>query len=134
MHSTLMETKQSSKILDQALLRVANLETIDPQLNFGDGLTLQEFSILAQSVQNTLREYNAAVATANQTAQTLQEMEKRLVDVGDRIVMGMACKHGTRSPEYQMLSKIRRKSKHRSRTVENKTANDPKNAIEMVAV
>jgi hypothetical protein len=61
-------------------------------------------------------------------------VEKQRVDMGDRIVMGMACKHGISSPEYQTLNTIRRKSKHRSPTTENKTTNELKNAIERVAV
>jgi hypothetical protein len=55
----------------------------------------------------------------NKNAQAIQEMEKRLVDIGDRMVMGVACKHGIQSQEYRMLEKIRRKAKPRARSVEN---------------
>jgi hypothetical protein len=113
-----MDTKQTSKILDQALLRIANFEAIDSKINFGDGLTLNEFTALAQSVQTALREHNAAVAIVNQTTQSIQEMEKRLVEMGDRMVMGIACKHGTKSEEYQMLRKIKRKASRRPRATE----------------
>jgi hypothetical protein len=113
-----MDTKQTSKILDQALLRIANFEAIDSKINFGDGLTLNEFTALAQSVQTALREHNAAVAIVNQTTQSIQEMEKRLVEMGDRMVMGIACKHGTQSEEYQMLRKIKRKASRRPRATE----------------
>jgi hypothetical protein len=113
-----MDTKQTSKILDQALLRVANFDAIDPKISFGDGLTLDKFSALAQSVQTALREHNAAIAVVNQTTQSIQEMEKRLVEMGDRMVMGIACKHGTQSEEYQMLRKIKRKASRRPRTTE----------------
>jgi TolA-binding protein len=110
-----MDTKQTSKVLDQALLRVANLEAIDPQIDFGKGLSLGEFTALAQSVQTSLREHNAAIAVVNQTTQSIQDMEKRLVEMGDRLVMGIACKHGTQSEEYQMLQKIKRKASPRTR-------------------
>jgi hypothetical protein len=113
-----MDTKQTSKILDQALLRIANFDAIDSKINFGDGLTLDKFSALAQSVQTALREHNAAVAVVNQTTQSIQEMEKRLVEMGDRMVMGIACKHGTQSEEYQMLQKIKRKASRRPRATE----------------
>lgn len=116
----MMDTKQSSKILDQALLRVATFEAIDPKINFGDGITLREFTALTQAAQNTLREYNAAVTIINETAQSIQDMEKRLMDMGDRMVMGVACKHGIQSQEYRMLEKIRRKAKPRARSVEIK--------------
>jgi hypothetical protein len=125
-----MDTKQTSKILDQALLRVANLEAIDREMDFGDGLTLGEFAALAQSVQTSLRQHNAAVAVVNQTAQSIQEMEKRLVDMGDRMVMGIACKHGTQSEEFRMLDKIKRKAKHRPRSAENKAEGTPDEVAE----
>jgi hypothetical protein len=115
-----MDPKQTSKILDQALLRVANFEAIDPKINFGDGLTLDKFTALAQSVQTSLREHNAAVAVVNQTTQSIQEMEKRLVEMGDRMVMGIACKHGTQSEEYQMLQKIKRKASPRTKVAGTK--------------
>jgi hypothetical protein len=120
-----MDTKQTSKILDQALLRVANFEAIDPKISFGGGLTLGEFSALAQSVQTSLREHNAAVAVVNQTTRSIQEMEKRLVEMGDRMVMGIACKHGTQSEEYQMLRKIKRKAAPRTRTAATKAEATP---------
>jgi hypothetical protein len=116
----MLETKPNSKVLEQALLRAATFKTIDPKINFGEGMTLQEYANLTQATQSSLREYNAAVAVINQNAQAIQEMEKRLVDMGDRMVMGVACKHGIQSQEYQMLEKIRRKAKPRARSVENK--------------
>jgi hypothetical protein len=124
-HSNIMDKKQSSKVLDQALLRVATFQSFDSEIDFGEGLTLKEFAALAQSVQTSLREHNAAVETVKQTAQSIQDMEKRLVDMGDRMVMGIACKHGTQSEEYQMLEQIRRKSKHRAKSAENKPEAKP---------
>jgi hypothetical protein len=123
-----MDTKQSSKVLDQALLRVATFESIDPKISFGDDMTLREFAALTQATQNSLREYNAAVTLINQTAQSIQDMEKRLMDIGDRMVMGVACKHGIQSQEYRMLEKIRRKAKPKARSAENKPTNKAESA------
>jgi hypothetical protein len=116
----MLDTKPNSKVLEQALLRAATFKTIDPKINFGEGMTLQEFANLTQATQSSLREYNAAVEVVNKNAQAIQEMEKRLVDIGDRMVMGVACKHGIQSQEYRMLEKIRRKAKPRARSVENR--------------
>jgi hypothetical protein len=124
----MLDTKPNSKILEQALLRVATFEAIDPQFDFGDGMTLREFAALTQAAQSSLRTYNDAVAVVNQSAQAIQDMEKRLVDIGDRMVMGVACKHGVQSQEYQMLEKIRRKAKSKGRSAEPKPTNLPAQA------
>jgi hypothetical protein len=47
-------------------------------------------------------------------------MEKRLVEMGDRLIMGVACKHGIQSQEYRMLETIRRKAKPKARSNEAK--------------
>jgi hypothetical protein len=121
----MLDTKPTSKILEQAMLRAATFESIEPRIDFGDGMTTDDFIALTQSTQSALREYNAAVDVINQNAQSIQDMEKRLAEMGDRMVMGIACKHGTQSQEYRMLEKIRRKAKPRVRSVEAKPTEVP---------
>jgi hypothetical protein len=121
----MLETKVTSKILEQAMLRAATFESIEPKIDFGDGMTVSEFTALTQSTQFALREYNAAVEVINKNAQSIQDMEKRLAEMGDRMVMGVACKHGTQSQEYRMLEKIRRKAKPRVRSAEAKPTEVP---------
>ncbi|PHJ55321.1 hypothetical protein VF14_35925 [Nostoc linckia z18] len=99
--------KRSSRILKKAEFRVAGLKAIDPNINFDDTYNLQNLNQLINSFHNMLDEYNAAIAMIDSSRKKLDEMEKTLSHVSDKMLMGVGFKYGKNSNEYELAGGVR---------------------------
>ncbi|MEH2172507.1 hypothetical protein [Nostoc sp.] len=125
--------KRSSRILEKAEFRVAGLKAIDPNINFDDTHNLQNLTQLIDNFHNMLDEYNAALAMIDSSRKKLDEMEKTLSQVSDKMLTGVGFKYGKNSNEYELAGGVRdseriRKSRlTRLKSNTDKTSNE--NAI-----
>jgi hypothetical protein len=99
--------KRSSRILEKAEFRVAGLKAIDPNINFDDTYNLQNLNQLIDKFHNTLDDYNAAIAMIESSRKKLDEMEKNLSQVSDKMLMGVGFKYGKNSNEYELAGGVR---------------------------
>ena len=126
-------TKRSSRILEKAEFRVAGLKAIDPNINFDNTYSLQNLSQLIEQFHNMLNDYNAAIAMIDSSRKKLDEMEKTLSQVSDKMLVGVGFKYGKNSDEYELAGGVRdsdriRKSRlTRLKSNTDKTSNE--NAI-----
>ena len=126
-------TKRSSRILEKAEFRVAGLKAIDPNINFDNTYSLQNLSQLIEQFHNMLDEYNVAIAMIESSRKKLDEMEKTLSQVSDKMLVGVGFKYGKNSDEYELAGGVRdseriRKSRlTRLKSNTDKTSNE--NAI-----
>ena len=100
-------TKRSSRILDKAEFRVAGLKAIDPNINFDNTYSLQNLSQLIEQFHNMLNDYNAAIAMIDSSRKKLDEMEKTLNQVSDKMLVGVGFKYGKNSDEYELAGGVR---------------------------
>jgi hypothetical protein len=99
--------KRSSRILEKAEFRVAGLKAIDPKINFDDTYNLQNLSQLIDNFHTMLDEYNAAIAMIDSSRNKLDEMEKTLSQVSDKMLTGVGFKYGKNSNEYELAGGVR---------------------------
>ncbi|TFI55533.1 hypothetical protein BLD44_003060 [Mastigocladus laminosus UU774] len=99
--------KRSSRILKKAQFRVAGLKAIDPNLKFDETCNLQNLTQLIEQFHNMLNDYNAAVAIVDSSKKKLDEMEKILSQVSDKMLMGVGFKYGKNSDEYELAGGVR---------------------------
>jgi hypothetical protein len=99
--------KRSSRILEKAEFRVAGLKAIDPKINFDDTYNLQNLTQLIDNFHNMLDDYNAAIAMIDSSRKKLDEMEKTLSQVSDKMLMGVGFKYGKNSNEYELAGGVR---------------------------
>jgi hypothetical protein len=92
--------KRTSKILDKASARAAGLRSIGPQ-DFGNGVTSAAFEAAVTDTRDRLDDYNQALSTVDEKANLLADSEKRLQDLTERILAGLAAKYGKNSNEYE---------------------------------
>ncbi|MEH2301656.1 hypothetical protein [Nostoc sp.] len=100
-------TKRSSRILEKAEFRVAGLKAIDPNINFDDTYSLQHLSQLIEQFHNMLNDYNAAIAMIDSSRKKLDEIEKTLSQVSDKMLVGVGFKYGKNSDEYELAGGVR---------------------------
>jgi hypothetical protein len=99
--------KRSSRILEKAEFRVAGLKAIDQNINFDDTHNLQNLNQLIENFHNTLDDYNAAIAMIDSSRKKLDEMEKNLSQLSDKMLMGVGFKYGKNSNEYELAGGVR---------------------------
>ncbi|MGI2904697.1 hypothetical protein [Tolypothrix sp. VBCCA 56010] len=117
--------KRSSRILEKAEFRVAGLKAIDPNIKFDDTCNLQNLTQLIENFHNMLEDYNAAIAMIDSSKKKLDEMEKTLSQVSDKMLMGVGFKYGKNSNEYELAGGVRDSDRIRkSRLTRLKTNTD----------
>jgi hypothetical protein len=99
--------KRSSRILEKAQFRVAGLKAIDPNLNFDETCNLKNLTQLIEQFHNMLDDYNAAIAQIDSSRKKLDELEKTLSKVSDKMVVGVGFKYGKNSNEYELAGGVR---------------------------
>ncbi|WP_414512195.1 hypothetical protein [Nostoc sp. PCC 9305] len=122
--------KRSSRILEKAEFRVAGLKAIDPQINFDDTHNLQNLTQLIDNFHNVLDDYNAAIAMIDSSRNKLDEMEKTLSQVSDKMLTWVGCKYGKNSNEYELAGGVRDSERIRKSRLTRLKANTDKTSDE----
>ncbi|MBD2303728.1 hypothetical protein H6G80_33585 [Nostoc sp. FACHB-87] len=122
--------KRSSQILEKAQFRVAGMKAIDPNLNFDDTHNLQSITELIEQFKKMLEDYNSALAVIDSSKQKLDEMEKTLKQVSDRMVTGVGFKYGRNSNEYELAGGIRESERVRKSRLTRLKSNPDKTSDE----
>jgi hypothetical protein len=133
----MLQSKSTSKILEQAQQRVTLMKTFALDLDLGDGVSLAELEELTETVRVMTAEYNTVAATFEQLGKQLREKELVLADVGDRLSMGLAVKQGKKSREYLLIkgvSRVTRKKKRSGNGTTNHAATNSTNGAESLGV
>ncbi|BAZ00786.1 hypothetical protein NIES37_47820 [Tolypothrix tenuis PCC 7101] len=122
--------KRTSRILEKAEFRVAGLKAIDPNISFDDSYNLQNLTQLIQQFHNMLDEYNAAIAVIDSSRSKLDNMEKTLNNISDKMLVGVGFKYGKDSNEYalaggvKLSERVRKSRLTRLKNSAEKTADD----------
>jgi hypothetical protein len=108
--------RKSSKVIADALTRLANLKAIDPDLDLGNGLTVAAFEAKINKTQASEDTYNGQLAQADAGGNDFRADEKDLRDMSSQMLSGVKVKYGRDSNEYEMaggtrLSDRKKKSK-----------------------
>jgi uncharacterized protein YukE len=105
--------KRSSLILTDAQKRASALASIDAALDLGGGLTLQAFNQQVASLQAKLDEYNTALSRVDELGNQVKAQEKKVQDLNERMLAGVAAKYGRDSDEYEKAGGTRKSERKR---------------------
>jgi hypothetical protein len=108
--------RNSSKILEKATLRAARIQTIAPDLNFGEGVALKTYNQMIVEMRNKMAAYNAALAAIDQTQAEIDQLERNLGDYSERMLTGVATHYGKNSAEYEIAGGVRKSDRRRRKT------------------
>jgi paraquat-inducible protein B len=101
--------KRTSEPLTNAQLRITALNTIDPNLDLGNGISVAAFNAKIEETRQTLETYNNALSAIDQTTSTIQDLEKSLTELSTRLLSGVATVYGRSSNQYKMVNATRRR-------------------------
>ncbi|MFM7859339.1 MAG: hypothetical protein ACKO96_47305 [Flammeovirgaceae bacterium] len=115
--------KKTSANLAVAKARVAGLKSISPALDFGNGLTVDAYQASITTIEQLLETYNTTLSTADSQLNAIEDAEKVLRDMSERMLTGVATKYGKDSDEYEKAGGVRKRDRKKPiRTKANKTA------------
>ncbi|MBD2256692.1 hypothetical protein [Pseudanabaena sp. FACHB-2040] len=105
--------KRSSSALEKAERRSAGLKAINPQLDLGGGLTLESYLLLIDTLRSHLITYNESLSFVDRAGSTVQDTEKQLGTLSERMLIAVAAKYGKDSYEYEMAGGTRKSERKR---------------------
>ncbi|RAM52510.1 MAG: hypothetical protein C6Y22_05770 [Hapalosiphonaceae cyanobacterium JJU2] len=98
--------KRSSRVLLKAVRRAAAINSIDPNLDLGNGLTLSAFSSLIEKMQIKEKVYNSALSNLDGVYREMLETERELGDMAEHMLMAVGTRYGKSSVEYGMAGGV----------------------------
>ncbi len=123
--------KRTSRILEKAQLRVVGLKAIDPQMNFGDDRSIYHLTDQMEQLQDKLDTYNMALTIIDSSKSEIDQIEKTLADLIDRMLIGVAFKYGKDSREYEMAGGVRKSERVRRSSVNRlKSGSDQSSGVD----
>ncbi|MGI2902105.1 hypothetical protein [Tolypothrix sp. VBCCA 56010] len=98
--------KRTSIVLEKAVRRAAGVNSIDPSLDLGNGLTLPAFSTLIETMRTRENAYNSALSSLDKLYREMLETENELADMTEHMLLAVATRYGKSSVEYGMAGGI----------------------------
>ncbi|WP_026082345.1 hypothetical protein [Mastigocladopsis repens] len=98
--------KRSSQMLEKAARRAASINSIDPNLDLGNGLTLPAFSTLIETMRTRENAYNSALSQLDKLYREMLQTERELGDMAEHMLLGVATRYGKSSVEYGMAGGV----------------------------
>ncbi|ALF53193.1 hypothetical protein ACX27_10605 [Nostoc piscinale CENA21] len=117
------QKRRTSRIVEKAELRISGLKAIDPNMDFGDNRNLQNMIQLIEQYRAKLNAYNTALVVIDSTKLEMEQLEKSLGELNDRMLIGVAFKYGKDSVEYEMAGGVRKSERVRRSSVSRLKAN-----------
>ncbi len=105
--------KRTSSHLEKAKTRLSAIKSISSSLDMGKGLSIQAYSALVEKTRQRVDAYNATVAMLDADRVVMQETEKELQELTEKMLLGVAIEFGKDSPEYKIAGGIRKSERKR---------------------
>jgi hypothetical protein len=118
-HIIMARAKRTSPTAEADGVRADSLESIDTNLDLGNGLSLSAYKSAISAVAFQLSAYNTKLSELDGLLNALEAGEKSLADLSERMLTGVATKFGKNSDQYEKAggtkkSEIRRGPKKKT--------------------
>ncbi|MEH2047541.1 hypothetical protein [Nostoc sp.] len=116
--------KRTSLVLERAVRRAASINSIDPSLDLGNGLTLPAFSTLIETMRTKENAYNSALSSLDKLYREMLETEGKLGDMTEHMLMAVGTRYGKSSVEYGMAGGVPENQRRKGLRGESSTVSD----------
>ena len=105
--------KRTSQDLDKAKARANNIVSIDPGLDFGNGLSVPAYQEQINALQAKLDRHNNLLSELDAIANDITAAEKTLAAYSERMLDGVGVRFGKDSNEYEKAGGVRKSERKR---------------------
>ncbi|MFN6531368.1 hypothetical protein [Nostoc sp. ChiSLP03a] len=109
--------KRNSTALERADRRIESLQSINVKLDFGEGLTIQAYTTTINDLRSKLAAYNTALSTIDKLTDDVNNAEKVVIAMSEKMLLGVGSRYGKTSREYEMAGGARRGNTKKKRSV-----------------
>ena len=99
--------KRTYRVLEKAELRASGMKLIVPRIKFEEDYTLEKLIESIEQLRNKIDVHNSALAIVDSSLTEVEEMEKNLSQLSEKLLMVVAIKYGKDSAEYEMAGGVR---------------------------
>ncbi|MBN3874341.1 MULTISPECIES: hypothetical protein [unclassified Nostoc] len=99
--------KRTSRILEKAELRSTGLKSIVPSIKFDENYNIEKLLESIEQLRTKINVYNTALSVIDSSKTEIEEMEKNLSSLSEKMLMVVAIKYGKNSREYEMGGGVR---------------------------
>src|SRR5690242_7490642 len=118
------QQKRNSRALTKAERRIEGLQTINPDLDFGNGFSIANYANYDTKVKE-LREklalYNQAKTMVEKAQNALVDAERALNSYSEHMLLSVASRYGKNSDEYGMAGGTRKSDRRKPRPAVKQT-------------
>lgn len=98
--------KKTAHVADKIEHRLAGLKAIDPKLDLGEGCSVATIQDTIELLRERVNEYNNALAIIDSTQIDIQNLEKKLTQLSQKAMLGVAFKYGKDSDQYKLAGGV----------------------------
>ncbi|BAY13574.1 hypothetical protein [Calothrix sp. NIES-2098] len=109
--------KRTSRVLEKAELRTSGLKAVDPNMDYGGERSLVNMIQIMDKLRSKIDAYNTALFNIDSYKSEIEELEKILADLSDKMLLGVAHTYGKDSHEYEKAGGVRKSERVRKSTV-----------------
>jgi hypothetical protein len=106
--------KKTSKIVEEANVRVAGIKSIDQNLDLGNDLSVKNYEKEIEATAQALEDYNTILSMADEKLNIYKQKEKSLKTLHERMLLAVAVKYGKDSNEYEKAGGTKKSDRKRS--------------------
>lgn len=110
----MVRPKKRSQSLARAEIRLLGMQSINPKLDLGQGLSITVYTDLIDSLQQKLQSYNLLLADLDAMRSEIIEDERKLSLFSSKILAGVGHLFGKHSVEYEKVGGTRQVERIRS--------------------
>ncbi|MDZ8235974.1 MAG: hypothetical protein RMZ69_02170 [Nostoc sp. ChiQUE01a] len=109
--------QKTSPLLEKTEQKIIGFKSINSSLDFGDSISLNYLTELAEQLHNEIDQYNMMLTALDSAKAKIQTLEKTIREISERLVSGVALKYGKDSREYEMTGGVRKSDRIRKATI-----------------
>jgi hypothetical protein len=109
--------QRTSPVLEKTEQRLLGFQSINPNLDFGDSISLDHLTQLTTQLSSKLDQYNLMLHDIDSAKDEIEKLEKTIRETSERLVNGVAFKYGKDSREYELAGGVRKSDRIRKATI-----------------
>lgn len=106
--------RTASKVIQNASARAAGIESIDPALDLGNGMSLAAYKAVIEDARVKQAAYNTLLSQADEAKNVFETTEESAKDFSERILAAIAARYGRDSNEYEQAGGSRKSERRRA--------------------
>ncbi len=106
--------KRSTSHYALAITRLAALKSIDVKMDVGNGLTVALYETAINDLRAKIDDYNTNLSLVDEKKNLIADSERKLQDLSERMLTGVASKFGKNSDEYEKAGGVKKTDRKRT--------------------